>query len=628
MKERDLAYEELRKRYLEKVSKLRKMQNRYEVVVKSPAYKLGSFLLKPFYFVQKIYQRWENSLLKRIYSEFQRPFTRISATTGIYHRWFLKHQPTLLALARYEKSARQFSYQPKISILLPVYRTPIHDLRAALDSVRHQIYDNWELIIVDDASEDKKLSDELKEWLKKEPRFQLKTLEKNAGIAQASQQALNLAKGEFIGLLDHDDVLEPHALYEVVKLLNRESRADIIYSDEDKINEQNELEKPHWKPDWSPDTLLSCNYLCHFTVLRKSLLEQIGGFRSGFDGAQDYDLFLRATEKTPQIFHIPKILYHWRISPNSTASDTESKPYAALAGQRALTDALSRRQISGKVEIDFGTVYRVRREVNSLKKIAIIIPMRDGMELTKRCVESLAQKTNYPNYEIVIVDNGSETAEAKNWLNSISHRVLRYEKPFNYSAINNFAVQQTYGEWLLFLNNDTEIIESDWLMAMTEHIQRPEIGAVGAQLLFPNGTIQHAGIVLGLAGAANHPFAQQKPTSAREIRMIRNWSAVTGACLMMRREVFQKVGGFDEQHFPIHYSDVDLCLRVKQAGYWIVYTPYAKLMHHESASRGYSALKNISQGFIQQWQAQVENDPFYNPNLSRQKLDWSLKEIE
>ncbi|MEZ5404969.1 MAG: glycosyltransferase family 2 protein [Verrucomicrobiia bacterium] len=628
MKESDLAYEELRKRYLEKISKLRKIQNRYEAVVKSPAYKLGLFLLKPFYFIQRTYQRLVNSFLKRIYSKFQRPFTRVSATSGTYHRWWLKHQPTLLELARYEKESRHFSYRPKISILLPVYRTPIQDLRAALNSVHHQIYDNWELVIVDDASEDEKLSQELKLWLEKESRFRLENLEKNAGIAQASQQALNLATGEFIGLLDHDDVLEPHALYEVVKLLNRESRADIIYSDEDKINEQNELEKPHWKPDWSPDTLLSCNYLCHFTVLRKSLLNEIEGFRSGFDGAQDYDLFLRATEKTSQIFHIPKILYHWRISPNSTASDAESKPYAALAGQRALTEACARRQIACNVEIDFGTVYRVRREVSPLKKIVIIIPMRDGVALTRRCVESLTQKTNYPNYEIVIVDNGSETTEAKQWLKGVPHRVLHYEKPFNYSAINNYAVEQTDGEWLLFLNNDTEIIDPDWLMAMAEQVQRPEIGAVGAQLLFPNGTIQHAGIVLGLAGAANHPFAQEKPNYAREIRMIRNWSAVTGACLMMRREVFQKVGGFDAQNFPIHYSDVDLCLRIRQAGYWIVYTPYARLMHHESASRGYGALKNISQGFIQKWQALVENDPFYNPNLSRQKLDWSLKENE
>ncbi|MBX7156985.1 MAG: glycosyltransferase family 2 protein [Verrucomicrobiae bacterium] len=622
------AYEQLRQRYLEKNEKLRKWQRRHDGMATSLEYRFGKFLLQPVRWWQRTQQRWIQSFAKRLYPHLQRPFTQSSPNSGIYHRWWLKHQPTLLELACYEKESRRFSYRPKISILFPVYRTPIQDLRAALNSVCHQIYDNWELVIVDDASGDEKLSQELKLWLEKERRFRVKTLEKNAGIAQASQQALTLATGEFVGLLDHDDVLEPHALYEVVKLLNRESNADIIYSDEDKINEQNELEKPHWKPDWSPDTLLSCNYLCHFTVLRKSLLNEIGGFRSGFDGAQDYDLFLRATEKTSQIFHIPKILYHWRISPDSTASDTESKPYAALAGQRALTEACARRQIVGNVKVDFGTVYRVCREVNPLKKVTIIIPMRDGVELTHRCVESLAQKTNYPNYEIVIVDNGSETAEAKDWLNSISHRVLRYEKPFNYSAINNYAVEQTDGEWLLFLNNDTEIIEPDWLMAMVEQVQRPEIGAVGAQLLFPHSTIQHAGIVLGLAGAANHPFAQEKPNHAREIRMIRNWSAVTGACLMMRREVFQKVGGFDAQNFPIHYSDVDLCLRIRQAGFWIVCTPYAKLIHHESASRGYGALKNISQGFTQKWQALVENDPFYNPNLSRQKLDWSLKETE
>lgn len=626
MKERDLAYEELRERYLEKTAKLRKLQNRYEGVVQSTDYRLGHFLLKPFHAIQRIYRRWLNSMVKRLYPEIKRPFTQSSALSGNYHRWWMKCQPSLLDLVRWKR--KRFHFRPKITLLMPVYRTPLKDLQAVLESVRAQIYPHWELCVVEDFSEDETLTQVLKDWAEKEPRVRVHYRQQNGGIALASQEALTMATGEFVGLVDHDDVLEPHALYEVVKLLNQKPKADMIYSDEDKINEQGELEKPHFKPDWSPDTLLSCNYICHFMVVRRSLLNEIGGFCEGFNGAQDYDLFLRATEKTNQIYHIPKVLYHWRVSPGSTAGDTIAKPYASLAGQRALAEALVRRNISGEVEIDFGTVYRVKRKVNFPKKITIIIPMRDGVELTRRCVESLTHKTNYPNYEIVIVDNGSTTSEAKHWLKTLSHRVLFYEKPFNYSAINNFAVKQTNGEWLLFLNNDTEIFESDWLIAMAEHVQRPEVGAVGAQLLFPDKTIQHAGIVLGLAGAANHPFAQKKPTIAREIRMIRNWSAVTGACLMMRREVFNEVGGFDEENFPIHYSDVDLCLRVQKRGYRIVYTPYAKLIHHESASRGYSALKNISQSFVQKWSDLVENDPFYNSNLSRQKLDWSLREVE
>ena len=620
------SYDKLRKRYLEKSEKLRKSQRRYEGLAESVEYRLGQKILKPWRWWQKLQQRIWHSCAKRLYPEIQQPFVKVFPQSGVYHRWWIKNQPSLLELVRWKR--RRFHFQPKISLLMPVYCTNLKDIQAVIASVRAQIYPHWELCIVDDFSQDNNLLAVLKEWTEKESRIRVSYRQQNGGIALASQEALAMATGEFVGLVDHDDVLEPHALYEVIKLLNQKPKADIIYSDEDKINEQEELEKPHFKPDWSPDTLLSCNYICHFAVLRRSLLNEIGGFREGFNGAQDYDLFLRATEKTGQIYHIPKVLYHWRVSPGSTAGDSISKPYAALAGQRALIEALSRRQIQGEVEIDFGTVYRVKRKVNLAKKITIIIPMRDGVELTKRCVESLRQKTNYPNYEIVIVDNGSETAEAKDWLKTVSCRVLIYEKPFNYSAINNFAVKQTDGEWLLFLNNDTEIIEPDWLMAMAEHVQRDEVGAVGAQLLFPNCTIQHAGIVLGLAGAANHPFLQGKPTAAREIRMIRNWSAVTGACLMMRRKVFNEVGGFDEENFPIHYSDVDLCLRVQEREYWIVYTPYAKLIHHESASRGYGALKNISQSFIQKWSDLVNNDPFYNPNLSRQKLDWSLRETE
>ena len=620
------AHEQLRQRYLEKNEKLRKWQRRHEAATNSLEYRFGKFLLRPIRWWQRLQQRLQHSFAKRFYPEIQQPFIKASPQAGAYHRWWIKNQPSLLDLARWKR--KHFHFRPKITLLMPVYRPNLNDLQAVLESVRTQIYPDWELCIVDDFSQDENLTKTLKQWAEEEPRFKVHYRRQNGGIALASQEALAMAAGEFVGLIDHDDVLEPHALYEMVKLLNQKPKADIIYSDEDKINEQGELEKPHFKPDWSPDTLLSCNYLCHFTVLRRNLLNEIGGFREGFNGAQDYDLFLRATEKTNHIYHVPKVLYHWRMSSRSTASDSISKPYAALAGQRALVDALERRKVSGEVEIDFGTVYRVKRKVNSVKKITIIIPMRDGVELSQRCVESLTQKTHYPNYEIVIVDNGSQTPEAKDWLKTISYRVLSYEKPFNYSAINNFAVKQTDGEWLLFLNNDTEIFEADWLTAMAEHIQRLEVGVVGAQLLFPNKTIQHAGVVLGLAGAANHPFLRGKPTAAREIRMVRNWSAVTGACFMMRREVFNEVGGFDEEHFPIHYSDVDLCLRIQKRGYWIVYTPYAKLIHHESASRGYGALKNISQSFIQKWGDLVNNDPFYNPNLSRQKLDWGLREAE
>ncbi|MGZ5503860.1 MAG: glycosyltransferase family 2 protein, partial [Chthoniobacterales bacterium] len=400
-----------------------------------------------------------------------------------------------------------------------------------------------------------------------------------------------------------------------------------IYSDEDKITEAG-LDAPFLKPDWSPDFFLSYNYLCHFTIFRRSLVEQVGGFRSEFDGAQDYDLFLRIIERTQRIHHIPRVLYHWRRTATSTADNIRRKPEALEAGRKAIHEHLQRGGESGYVAIDWRTHgYWVKREIKHARKISIIIGTRDRIPLLSRCIETLVAKTSYREYEIVIVDNDSASDEARHYFMHTLHRVLRYDGPFNFSAMNNFAVEQTDSPWLLFLNNDVEVIEKEWLTAMVEHVQRPEVGAVGARLLYPNETIQHAGVVMGVGGIAEHAFKNfgaEDPGVCRQLQVTRNYSAVTGACLLTRREVFDEVGGFDEAQLPVTFSDVDLCLKMRRAGYLIVYTPFAKLIHHESATRHRSAEPRESDVIRQRWGDVLARDPYYNPNLSRAAADFSL----
>jgi len=422
-------------------------------------------------------------------------------------------------------------------------------------------------------------------------------------------------------------LLEPDALFETVKQLLKYPDADLIYSDEDKLTETG-FDAPFFKPDWSPDFFLSYNYLCHFTTIRLSLVREVGGFRPGYDFAQDYDLFLRITSRSNRIHHIPRILYHWRRSAGSTSISIRSKPDALEAARRGLTDHLARVHQPGHVAIDWRTHgFRIRRQIIEEKKIAIIIPTRDRIDLLARCIASIEAKTAYENYEIAVVDNDSQSDEAHEYFRNFPHRLLRFSGPFNYSAINNFAVEKTDAPWILFLNNDTEVIESDWLTAMAEHVQRPEIGAVGARLIFRDETIQHAGVVLGVRGMAKHAFCglpAEAPGVCRQLQMTRNYSAVTAACLLTRREVFQEVGGFDEENLPVIFNDVDLCLKIRQAGYLIVYTPFAKLYHDESATRRTSVEPREAAILRARWPEMVGRDPYYNPNLSREQADFSL----
>ncbi len=587
---------------------------------KSPERKIGQVFLAPYRLPQK--------LLKGVQKRWPQFSPRVrSSEPNEYQEWFERHRVTPAQAAALRVEGRTFSAQPLISIITPVHNTPPAWLEEAVSSVEQQTYENWDLLLIDDASTDPKTRRALEQLRRRDPRIRVLRMEENGGISRASNRGLEAARGDWIGLLDHDDVLEPDALFHTPKLLEQHPDADLIYSDEDKLSEIG-LDAPMFKPDWSPDLFLSYNYLCHFTTVRMSLVRELGGFRPEYDYAQDYDLFLRVISRTSRIFHVPRILYHWRRSEGSTSTNIRSKPDALEAARRGLSDYLVRKHEPGHVAIDWRTHgFRIRRDIREEKKISIIISTRDRIDLLARCIESVEAKTGYVNYEIVVVDNDSQSEEAHAYFENFPHRLLRYEGPFNYSAIQNFAVEKTDAPWLLFLNNDTEVIESGWITAMAEHVQRPEVGAVGARLILRDETIQHAGVVLGVRGMVKHAFygfPAESPGVCRQLQVTRNYSAVTAACMMTRREVFQEVGGFDEERLPVIFNDVDLCLKMRQAGYLVVYTPFAKLYHDESASRRASVEPSEAEVLRERWPDLVEHDPYYNPNLSRERADFSL----
>jgi GT2 family glycosyltransferase len=600
---------------------LKQLKAEKQALRKSPERKIGQVLLAPYRLPQK--------LVREVIKRFGKggKSSRGSMPASEYQAWFEAHRAKPADLAGFRDQVRTFDYQPCVSIITPVFNTPVKWLEACVQSVLDQVYEEWELILIDDDSSDPELLKFLPELAARDSRIILTKVDKRGGISAASNRGLQRAQGDWVGFLDHDDLLEPDALFQHIKWLQDHRDADLIYSDEDKLTEQG-LDSPIFKPDWSLDFFLSCNYVCHFTLIRRDVVEKVGGFRSEFDGAQDYDLFLRIIERTTRVDHIPRVLYHWRRSLASTADNIRRKPGSLETGRLALEAYLERQHARGHVTVDWRThAYWIKRELVEAKKISIIIPMRDRVELLARCLNSLAKETNYAPYEIVIVDNDSQTDEARAFLSGLKHRVLRYTGPFNFSAINNFAVEQTDSPWLLFLNNDTEVIESNWLTIMAEHVQRPEVGAVGPRLLYPDDTVQHGGIVVGVGGVAEHAFRgfpAEAPGVCRQLQVTRNYSAVTGACLLTRREVFEEVHGFDEERLPVTFSDVDLCLKIRRAGYLIVYTPFAKLYHHESGTRR-RTVEPLETGVMRErWAAVLEYDPYYNPNLSREQADFSL----
>jgi len=533
---------------------------------------------------------------------------------------------------------------PLISIVMPVYNVQESWLRKAIESVLEQSYPHWELCIVDDASTAVHVRPVLNEYLEIDQRVKVAFRDVNGHISVASNTGVSLASGQYIGFMDHDDLLTKNALYYVAHEIIAHPDARLIYSDEDKIDSNGVRFAHYFKPDFNPDLMLSHNMICHFGVYEKKIIEEVDGFREGFEGAQDYDLALRVIARisTEQIRHIPKILYHWRSIPESTASGGDAKPYALTAAIKAVGDYLSTKGLKAEVsESPFiDGMLRVKYQLpEDPPLVSLIIPTRNGLELLRQCISSIKDRTTYPNYEIIIVDNGSDDRETLEYMSDLeqagSATVLRYQKPFNYAAINNFAVEKVSGELLGFLNNDIEVINDDWLSEMVSHAVREDVGAVGARLWYPDDSLQHGGVVLGLGGVAGHAMKYLPKTAkgynARAV-LVQNYSAITAACLVVRKDIFNKVGGFDEENLAVAFNDVDLCLRIRESGFRNLWTPFADLYHHESASRGaedtmekQARFKNEIDYMINRWGKVLKHDPAYNPNLTANREDFSLR---
>jgi GT2 family glycosyltransferase/glycosyltransferase involved in cell wall biosynthesis len=529
---------------------------------------------------------------------------------------------------------------PLISVLMPVFNGSEAWLVKAIESVRGQFYPHWELCIADDASTAPHVRKILEDYARRDERIIVVFREQNGHISAASNSALAVATGEFTALLDHDDELAPDAFAQIAFALAERPDLEFIYSDEDKIDERGRRFDPYFKPDWNPDLLLAQNYTCHLSVFRTARLRAIGGFREGYEGSQDWDLTLRATERLEpaRVHHVARVLYHWRAIPGSTALNLGEKDYPAKAARQALADHFARNGETVELLLLPGNYWRAKRAVPPpAPVVSLIIPTRNRVDLLAPCIGSILEKTGYPEYEIIIVDNRSDDPATLDYLRQIESsriRVLHYDEPFNYSAINNVAVRQARGEIIGLLNNDLEVINPGWLEEMVSQAVRPGIGCVGAMLYYPDDTIQHAGVILGLGGVANHAF-YKSPWSTSDhfnrAHLVQNYSAVTGACLLVRREIFNAVGGFNETDLPIAFNDVDFCLRVMQAGYRNVWTPFAEFYHHESATRGAEDTPGKLERFKaevaymrRKWGRLLDLDPAYNRNLSLQHQDFSL----
>lgn len=553
-----------------------------------------------------------------------------------YMQWRAKHVASESQLHKQKKE--HFVYEPLISIVVPTYNTPVNFLKEMIESVIHQTYANWELCIADGASADKKTINTLKEYEKNYSRIKVVYLNENKMISKNTNEALKLVSGDYVGLFDHDDLLEPDALYEIVKLLNLDNSLDMIYTDEDKTNYKSNLFfEPHFKPDFSKYTLLSYNYITHFTVVRKTILDEVGEFDSQCDGAQDFDMFLRISDITNNIGHIPKVLYHWRVHDQSTAASASAKSYVTDAGKYALEKYLKRNGLKGKVRDGlFPTSYKIDYEIQEKPLISIIVPNKDHVDDLDKCIQSILRKTTYDNYEIIIVENNSELDSTFAYYETLENdnvKVITWTGEFNYSAINNFAAEHAKGQFLLLLNNDVEIINEDWLNEMLMLAQLEDVGAVGAKLYYSDNTIQHAGIIIGIGSVAGHShkyYPRESFGYVGRLKVTQNVSAVTAACLLLKKEIFEEVNGLDTG-YKVAFNDVDFCLRILDKGYKNIFTPYAELYHFESKSRGLEdseekiARFNCEISIFEEKWGLWKEDCYYNKNLSITREDFSLR---
>jgi GT2 family glycosyltransferase len=578
------------------------------------------------------------SLFKMLYWKFIKDLSKNLFKSYSYDLWINDNETTLVD---FKMADVCLDTSIKISIVIPIYRPELTILRSTINSVMDQVYPNWELCL---SSCD--LSQSCRNWLESisDPRVKIIFQDKNFGISVNSNNAIKIATGDFVGFLDHDDLLAPNALLDVVKCV-LEKKCDFVYSDEDKINLKGQRFDPHFKPDFSPELLLSMNYICHFLVVRKSLGDKIGWFRSEFDGSQDHDFVLRCTQEKIKICHIPKILYHWRVTSSSVLSFSGNKPYAHKAGIKCVQDHLSKVGLARSIVMDGPEpfIYQFRNTAPD-EIVSIIIPNKDQVELLDTCLKSVFSKSTYPRIEVLIVENNSVEKRTFEYYEEIQRqyvgkiKVLKWEKEFNYSAINNFAASVAVGEFLLFLNNDIEVISADWIERLLDHGQRSEIGVVGAKLYYPDNTIQHAGVIVGIGGIAGHShknFLKSSRGYSNRLQVTQNLSAVTGACMLIKRAHFNEVFGFDE-NIKVAFNDVDLCLKVLRKGYRNVWTPYAELYHHESKTRGeedspakikrynneLNLMRNRWADFLK------DGDPFYNINLTLVSEDFGIKNLK
>lgn len=572
----------------------------------------------------------------RLYSDYLNlPKTDINP----YQLWLDKHESE--SFNEIVQGLKSFVHNPLISIVVPVYNPDKELLEACIESVLAQSYDRWELCLADDKSTKKHVREVLEAYQAKDDRIKVIYRQKNGHISEASNSALELASGEWTALLDHDDMLQQHALFYVVKALNENPKASFIYSDEDKIDEAGNRTDPHFKSDWNLDLLYSQNYVSHLGVYQTEIIKRMGGFRKGFEGSQDYDLLLRYSREIDQtnVVHIPRVLYHWRMVEGSTALASSGKSYTTDAGIKALQDHFS--ALGKKVKVQQGrhaNIYKVDWAIEDEPLVSLIIPTYNGHDITKQAIDSILDKSTYQNFEIILVDNNSDDPESLAYFDEISQHpkvtLLRYPHPFNYSAINNFAASKAKGAILGLINNDVEVITPEWLTEMVSHAQRQDIGCVGAMLYYENDTIQHAGVITGLGGVAGHShkyFPRNHHGYFSRLNIVQNLSAVTAACLLVRKEVFEQVGGLNEKDLTIAFNDVDFCLKVQKAGYRNLWTPYAELYHYESISRGAEdnpekvARFNKEIDYMKKtWATDKKHDVCYSPNLTLSHEDFSV----
>lgn len=556
-----------------------------------------------------------------------------------YEIWRKHHQPSEIELKR--QRSHVFEYQPKISIAIPLYNTPLQYLEELVSSIIGQTYGNWELCLAD-GSTNSDVKKFIHERYAHDRRIHYKKLEANKGIAGNTNEAVDMSTGDFVMLCDHDDLVALNALYEMVSVLNQDSSVDIIYTDEDLVNsDSTEYSSPRFKPDFNIDFLRSINYICHIFMVRKTILDQVGCFREEFDGAQDFDFILRCCEKTEKIHHIPKVLYHWRAHENSTAGNPESKQYAIDAGKRALEQHYKRMEINAKVEYtDIFIMFQSVLKVSGEPRISIIIPSKDHTEDLDKCITSIVEKSTWKNYEIIVVENNSDKKGTFLYYKEIQTRydnvkVVYWKGAFNYSAINNYGADFASGDYYILLNNDIEVITPGWMELMLGYCQRKDVGIVGAKLYYPDNTVQHCGVVIGVGGFAGHILTQTKREDTGyfgRLKAIQDISAVTAACLMIKRTTFEAVQGLDEE-FQVALNDVDLCLKVRELGELIVLNPWVEMYHYESKSRGmeddpvkHERFKREIARFRDKWNKVIEaGDPYYNKNLTLMYGDCSLR---